>query len=91
VRYIIPVSGRAQVVPGRPCGDQRLQAIRCLGARCVWEGLMRLRAILVLLVVTGCTPSPVRFSEPAKDAPVWDLNPGEWPGTNTLLTPPGAS
>jgi hypothetical protein len=52
---------------------------------------MRLRAILVLLAVAGCAQSPVKFSEPAKDAPVWDLNPGEWPGTNTLVTPPGAS
>jgi hypothetical protein len=52
---------------------------------------MKLLAILVLLAVAGCAQSPVKFSEPAKDAPVWDLNPGEWPGTNTLVTPPGAS
>jgi len=49
---------------------------------------MKLIAIIVLLAVSACSPAPVQFSRPDKDAKVWDLNPGRWPGTNDLIHEP---
>ncbi len=48
---------------------------------------MRL-AVFFLLVLAACTPAPVQFSKPDKNAAVWDLNPGRWPGTNHLIHEP---
>lgn len=44
--------------------------------------------ILVVLLLAGCASGPPKFSSVPNDAPVWDLNPGRWPGTNDLVKPP---
>jgi hypothetical protein len=44
--------------------------------------------LLTILVVSGCTPAAPEFSKPAENAPMWDLNPGEWPGANAMIQPP---
>lgn len=44
--------------------------------------------LLMLLAVSACTPAPPEFSKPAQNAPMWDLNPGEWPGANAMIQPP---
>jgi hypothetical protein len=49
---------------------------------------MRRIFLLTILVVSACTPAPPVFSKPAANAPVWDLNPGEWPGANAMIQPP---
>jgi len=44
--------------------------------------------LLTFLAVSACTPAPPVFSKPAENAPMWDLNPGEWPGANAMIQPP---
>jgi hypothetical protein len=44
--------------------------------------------IFLALLASACTPSPPEFSKPAENAPVWDLNVGEWQGTNAMIRPP---
>jgi hypothetical protein len=44
--------------------------------------------IVIVLAASACTPAPVEFSKPDKNAPTWDLNPGRWPGTNDLIHEP---
>jgi hypothetical protein len=42
----------------------------------------------VTLLMAGCSTGPKKFVGPDDSAPVWDLNPGKWPGTNDLLHEP---
>ena len=45
--------------------------------------------LVAVLLIAGCTPAPVKFSEPPKDAPVWDLNsPPDRMQSNDLIHPP---
>jgi hypothetical protein len=44
--------------------------------------------VIILLAMAACSPGPVEFSKPDKDAKTWDLNPGRWPGTNDLIHEP---
>ena len=44
--------------------------------------------LLTFLAISACTAAPPKFSSPAENAPVWDLNPGEWPGANAMIQPP---
>lgn len=49
---------------------------------------MRCLFIAILLAVAGCSSSAPPLSKPGKDALLWDLNQGRWPGTNVLITEP---
>lgn len=49
---------------------------------------MKTLIILMALLACSCTNSPPEFSKPAENAPTWDLNPGEWQGTNAMISPP---
>ena len=44
--------------------------------------------LLTVLAVSACTPAPPEFSKPAENAPMWDLNPGEWSCSNAMIQPP---
>jgi len=44
--------------------------------------------LISLLALAACASGPPEFSKPADNAPVWNLNAGEWPGTNAQIQPP---
>lgn len=44
----------------------------------------------IFLALSACSSGPAKFSAPASNAPVWDLNVGQWPGANALIHPPDA-
>jgi hypothetical protein len=44
--------------------------------------------MITLLSLAACSSRPPDFSKPAENAPMWDLNPGEWPGANAMIQPP---
>ena len=48
---------------------------------------MRTLIVLLLLTVAACSSGPPPLPTPGKDADVWDLNPGRWPGygSNDLI------
>jgi hypothetical protein len=48
----------------------------------------RYALILALVVLSGCSAGAAKFAGPDDSAPVWDLNPGKWPGTNDLIHEP---
>lgn len=50
---------------------------------------MKIIVLSLLVTLAACGHTPVKFSAPDPDAPVFDLNQTEWPGTNDLIHPPG--
>jgi predicted small lipoprotein YifL len=49
---------------------------------------MKTPVLIILLSLAACSPGPVKFSAPDKNAPVWDLNAGRSQGTNDLVHQP---
>ncbi len=48
----------------------------------------RYACLLALIVLAGCSTGATKFAGPDASAPVWDLNPGKWAGTNDLIHEP---
>lgn len=46
---------------------------------------MKALFVIATLAVAACSSGPPPLNHPPKDAAVWDLNPGRWPGTNKLI------
>lgn len=49
--------------------------------------MRRYACLLALTLLAGCATGAAKFAGPDDSAPVWDLNPGKWPGTNDLIHP----
>lgn len=50
--------------------------------------MSRFACLLALTLLAGCQTGAAKFAGPDDSAPVWDLNPGKWPGTNDLIREP---
>jgi hypothetical protein len=48
----------------------------------------RYACLLALIALAACSTGATKFAGPDDNAPVWDLNPGKWPGTNDLIHEP---
>jgi hypothetical protein len=48
----------------------------------------RYACLLALTLLAACSTGATKFAGPDDGAPVWDLNPGKWPGSNDLIHEP---
>lgn len=50
--------------------------------------MLRCVCLFAFIVLSSCSTGATKFPGPDASAPVWDLNPGKWQGTNDLIHEP---